>query len=62
MATKIYAPQEGLVVYGSSGGGRFSNESMIEEGAVVRNRQEIIKLPDVAEMKLQVKIQAQSAR
>jgi HlyD family secretion protein len=56
VATKIYAPQEGLVVYGSSGGGRFSNESMIEEGAVVRNRQEIIKLPDVAEMKLQVKI------
>lgn len=56
LATKIYAPQEGLVVYGSAGGGRFSSESMIEEGAVVRNRQEIIKLPDVAEMKLQVKI------
>ena len=29
---------------------------MIEEGAVVRNRQELIKLPDVAEMKLLVKI------
>ena len=29
---------------------------MIEEGAVVRNRQEIIKLPDVSEMKVQVKI------
>ena len=29
---------------------------MIEEGAVVRNRQEIIKLPDVSEMKLQVRI------
>jgi HlyD family secretion protein len=56
IATKIYAPQDGLVVYGSAGGGRFSSESMIEEGAVVRNRQEIIKLPDVAEMKLQVKI------
>jgi HlyD family secretion protein len=56
VATKIYAPQEGLVVYGSAGGGRFSSESMIEEGAVVRNRQEIIKLPDIAEMKLQVKI------
>ncbi len=57
-ATKVYAPQDGLVVYGSSSGGdrRFSNESMIEEGAVVRNRQEIIKLPDVSEMKLQVKI------
>jgi HlyD family secretion protein len=55
-ATKLYAPAEGLVVYGSAGGGHFSSESMIEEGAVVRNRQEIIKLPDVSEMKLQVKI------
>ncbi len=57
-ATKIYAPQDGLVVYSSGGGGdrRFSSESMIEEGAVVRNRQELIKLPDVSEMKLQVKI------
>jgi HlyD family secretion protein len=55
-ATKIYAPQDGLVVYGSAGGGHFSSESMIEEGAVVRNRQEIIKLPDVSEMKVRVKI------
>ena len=56
LATKIYAPQEGLVVYAGAGGGHYSSESMIEEGAVVRNRQEIIKLPDVSEMKLQVKI------
>jgi HlyD family secretion protein len=55
--TKIIAPQDGLVVYGSAeGGGHFSSESMIEEGAVVRNRQELIKLPDVSEMKLKVKI------
>ena len=51
-ATKIYAPQDGLVVYASGGGDRrWSNESMIEEGAVVRNRQELIKLPDVSEVK-----------
>jgi HlyD family secretion protein len=56
LATKIYAPQDGLVVYASAGGGRFSNESLVEEGAVVRNRQELIKLPDIAEMKLMVKI------
>ena len=60
-ATKIYAPQDGLVVYGSGGGGgggdrRFSSESMIEEGAVIRNRQEIIKLPDISHMKLTVRI------
>ncbi|MBP7827775.1 MAG: efflux RND transporter periplasmic adaptor subunit [Verrucomicrobia bacterium] len=55
-ATKILAPQDGLVVYASGAGSRFSSESLIEEGAVVRNRQELIKLPDVSEMKLQVKI------
>jgi hypothetical protein len=52
---KIIAPQDGLVVY-AMGNNRFSSESMIEEGATIRNRQEIIKLPDVAEMKLAIKI------
>src|SRR5664279_5504467 len=56
VATKIYAPQDGLVVYAGSGGGHWSSESMIDEGAVVRNRQEVIKLPDVSAMKVQVKI------
>ena len=56
LATKMHAPQDGLVVYGSAGGGHFSSESMIEEGAVVRNRQEIIKLPDTSAMKVEVKI------
>jgi len=54
-ATKIYAPQDGLVVYGSAGS-HWSSESMIEEGAVVRNRQEIIKLPDTSAMKVSIKI------
>jgi HlyD family secretion protein len=54
-ATRITAPQDGLVVY-PMGDGRFSSESMIEEGATVRNRQELIKLPDVAHMKVTVKI------
>lgn len=59
-AAKIYAPQDGLVVYSSGGGGdrdrRFSSESMIEEGAVVRNRQELIKLPDTSQMKLTIRV------
>lgn len=56
-ACRIKAPQDGLVVYAGGGGGmRFSSESMIEEGAVIRNRQEILKLPDTSEMKLDVKI------
>ena len=54
-AAKIHAPQDGLVVYSVSDN-RFSSESLIEEGATVRNRQTLIKLPDVSEMKLTVKI------
>ena len=56
LATKIYAPQGGLVVYAGAGSSHWSSESMIEEGAVIRNRQEIIKLPDVSAMKVEVKI------
>ena len=52
---KIIAPQDGLVVYSVSDN-RFSSESLIEEGATVRNRQTLIKLPDVSQMKLIVKI------
>lgn len=54
-AAKIIAPQDGLVVYSVSEN-RFSSESLIEEGATVRNRQTLIKLPDISEMKLTVKI------
>lgn len=54
-ACRIYAPQDGLVVY-ASGENRWSSESLIEEGATVRNRQEIIKLPDTSRMKVTVKV------
>ncbi|MCB1126956.1 MAG: efflux RND transporter periplasmic adaptor subunit, partial [Verrucomicrobiae bacterium] len=53
--TTIPAPQDGLVVYPASDN-RFSSESMIEEGATVRNRQELIKLPDTSQMKVSIKI------
>lgn len=53
--TTITAPQDGLVVYPSSDN-RFSSESMIEEGATVRNRQEMIKLPDTSKMKVTIKV------
>ncbi len=52
---KIIAPTDGLVVYAIPEG-RFSSESMIEEGATIRYRQEIIKLPDTSAMKLTVKV------
>lgn len=54
-ATKIYAPQDGLVVYQVSEN-RFSSESLIEGGATVRNRQELIKLPDLSRMKVTIKV------
>ena len=53
--TKIFAPQDGLVVYSVSDS-HFSSESLIEGGATVRNRQELIKLPDLSSMKVIVKI------
>jgi len=53
--TKILAPADGLAVYPVSNN-RFSSESLIEEGATVRNRQELLKLPDISRMKLAVKI------
>jgi HlyD family secretion protein len=53
--TTILAPQDGLVVYAISEG-HFSSESLIEGGATVRNRQELIKLPDLSRMKVVVKV------
>lgn len=54
-ATKLHAPQDGFVVYAISDG-RYSNESMIEEGATVRMRQELIKIPDTSNMKVIIKV------
>ena len=54
-ATKIYAPQDGLIVYNIENS-RWSNESMIEEGATVRQRQELVKIPDTSQMKVEVKV------
>jgi HlyD family secretion protein len=50
--TRIFAPQTGLVVYGSQG----RDQTPIEEGASVRERQEIIKLPDLSRMVVDVKV------
>jgi len=55
-ACKIYAPQDGLVVYPMSDDMRFRSDAMVEEGATVRNRQELIKLPDISRMKVTVKV------
>ena len=53
--SKVLAPQDGLVVYAISQS-RFSQESMIEEGAQVRKRQELIKIPDISKMKVELRV------
>ncbi|MGK0190351.1 MAG: HlyD family secretion protein [Verrucomicrobiales bacterium] len=53
--TKVYAPIAGLVVYASERS-RYSNESMIEEGATVRQRQALIKIPDISQMKVKIDV------
>jgi HlyD family secretion protein len=52
--TRIYAPQAGLVVYSTASQG--GQQSPMEEGATVRQRQEIIKLPDLSRMPVEVKV------
>ena len=53
----ILAPQGGMVVYANEGGGRFGQQSAtIEEGATVRDRQTILRLPDLAQMQVKVKV------
>lgn len=52
--TKIYAPDDGLVIYASSL--NPGNGVLIEEGATVRQRQELIKLPDVSQMMIEVRV------
>ena len=47
---KIYAPQDGMVAF--SMGDRRNRGTVIEEGAFVRERQEILTLPDLARMQV----------
>lgn len=52
--TKITAPQDGMVIYSSSANSRSSY--LIEEGATIRQKQDIIILPDISQMMLDVRV------
>jgi len=52
--TKVYAPEAGLVIYASSSSP--GNGVLIEEGASVRQKQDIIKLPDVSQMMVEIRV------
>ncbi|MBA3314675.1 MAG: efflux RND transporter periplasmic adaptor subunit [Planctomycetaceae bacterium] len=54
--SKIYAPQAGEVIYAVEDGGRGDQEDVIKEGASIRERKPIINLPDLSQMKVDVRI------
>src|SRR2546425_13240114 len=55
---KIYAPVDGMVVYANdpTAGMRGQPQVQIEEGASVRERQKIIRIPDLDDMVANVKV------
>ncbi len=52
----ILSPADGVVVYNNSYSSRGGSEFVVEEGASVRERQTIIKLPDPTKMQVKAKI------
>ena len=54
-ATKVKAPQDGLVIYAKPRS-RWGDDAQIAEGSTVRNRATLISIPDVSSMKVSVKI------
>ena len=55
-ACKIFASQDGQVVYANTRDGRQSDQVLIEVGSSVRERQAIINLPDLDNMKVNARI------
>jgi HlyD family secretion protein len=53
---KIYATQDGQVVYANTRDGRSQEQVTIDEGVLVRERQAIINLPDLDQMKVNARI------
>lgn len=52
----ILSPADGVVVYNNAFSSRGGSEFVVEEGASVRERQTIIKLPDPTKMQVKAKI------
>ncbi len=53
---RILAPRDGTVIYAHSRDWGGNNDFIVEEGAVVRERQAIIRLPDPGSMQVQITI------
>lgn len=52
----ILSPADGIVVYNNNRNGRGGNEFIVEEGAIIRERQCIIRLPDPSKMQVKALI------
>jgi multidrug efflux pump subunit AcrA (membrane-fusion protein) len=52
----VYSPAEGVVVYNNKFSSRGGAEFVVEEGAMVRERQTIIKLPNPNEMQVKADV------
>jgi len=55
-ATTITAPQPGMVVYHTSQGRRWGSSETLEAGSTVLHQQSLIKLPDLSEMNVEVRL------
>lgn len=52
----VKSPVAGKVVYANSSGGRGSQEVIIQEGTIVRERQPVVRIPDLQKMQVMAKI------
>jgi HlyD family secretion protein len=53
---RVVSPVAGKVVYANQTGGRGSNEVVIQEGVLIRERQSVIRIPDMQNMQVTAKI------
>jgi HlyD family secretion protein len=52
----VKAPSEGKVIYANETDRRGNSEVIIQEGAVIRERQTVLRLPDLRQMQVRTKI------
>ncbi len=52
----IYAPKDGIVIYANDLGRHGDDDWVVEEGAMVRERQVIFRLPDSTAMRVELKV------
>ena len=55
-ACRMLAPQSGTIVYANNNNRWGRSENVIEEGSTVRERQAIINIPDLSQMKVDARI------